>query len=84
MCSLLYWIALLVLLWVHARACCAIHRHRLILIFSEVKYILLLVVMHTLDNLWPDERAFCNDTFQRHHAIQVVGPQCPWVARIFP
>lgn len=57
-------IAIVILLGIYARACSAIRCHRLISILSEVEDILLLVVVHTLDHLWPDQRAFRDDSFE--------------------
>lgn len=59
-----YLIAIIILLGVYARACSAIRSHRLISILSEVENILLLIVVHTLDHLGPDQRAFRNDSLQ--------------------
>ncbi len=57
-------VAIIIFLGVYARACSAVCSHRLVSILPEVKNILLLVVVHTLDHLWPDQGAFCNDSFE--------------------
>lgn len=66
-----YRIPFVILLWIHPCAHCAIGTHRLIFIFSEVKHVLFLVVVHALDNLGPDERTLGDNTLQGHHAIEV-------------
>lgn len=34
--------------------------------------ILVLIVMNTFDNLGSDKRAFCDDTLQGHHVIEMI------------
>lgn len=77
-------IAIVILLGVYTRACGAICSHRLISILSEVKDILLLVVVYTLDHLWTDQRAFRNDSFEGYHVVEMSGAESSRLAGEFP
>lgn len=43
----------------------------------------LLVVVYTFHNLWPHQRALCDDTFQRHHVVEMARAEGSWVATPF-
>lgn len=68
-----YRILLIVLLRIHIQACGATGSHGLISIFPCEKLVLLLAEVYTLDNFRSNERAFCDDTFERHHTVEVGG-----------
>jgi hypothetical protein len=71
---------LVVLRRIHGRRRHAAGRVRLIAVVLKVELLLLLAVMDALDNLWAHERAFCHDSLQRYHMIQVNGAQSARVA----
>ena len=72
-------VALLVFCRVYAcaRSTCG---HCLVSVFAEVKLLLVLVVVNTLDDLRPDKRSLCDDSLQRHHVVQLVRAECARIA----
>jgi hypothetical protein len=77
-----YRIALLVFCGVYTRARRS-RGHSLISVLAEVELLLVLIVMHALDHLRPDERCLCDDALQGHHMVELVGAECAWVAGVF-
>lgn len=47
-----------------------------------MELLFVLVVVHTLDHLRPHERCLCDDAFQRHHVVELIGAECARVARV--
>jgi hypothetical protein len=45
-----------------------------------VELVLCLVIVYTLDNLGPDQRASRDDTLNGYHVVEVVGRQSPGIA----
>lgn len=68
-----YRILLIVLLRIDIQACGATGCHSLIPILPCKELVLLLAEVYTLDNFRSNERAFCDDTFERHHTVEVGG-----------
>lgn len=68
-----YRILLIILLRIHIQACGATRCHSLIPVFPRKEFVLLLAEVYTLDNFRSNERAFCDDTFERHHTVEVGG-----------
>lgn len=64
-------ITLLIFLWVNVETGCTTGSHRLIAVFSEMKDLLLFVIMYALDNFRPDKRTLGNDAFERHHLVEM-------------
>lgn len=78
-----YWIPIVIFLGVYTGAGSSVRGHGLITIFPEVEYILLLVVMHTLDNLRTNQGALGNNTFQGNHVVEMCRAERSRVAREF-
>lgn len=78
-----YRIFLIILLRVHIQACGTTGCHSLIPIFSRKELVLLLAIVNTLDDFRSNERAFCDDAFERYHAIEVGRTERSGVASVF-
>ena len=75
-----YRISLLIFLRVYARTSSTVGSHSLIPIFSEVKYVPLLIVVHTLDDLRSDQRTFCDNSFERYHVVKGIRAESSRIA----
>jgi len=74
---------IIILSRVDTRCCCTACRHRLIAILSEFPHFLLFVVMYTLHHFWSYKWAFCNDSLQRYHVIEMCRTESARIAWVF-
>lgn len=77
-----YWVFFIVFLRIDVEVCHPASCHGLVSILPCKKFLFLFIPMHTLYHLGPNQRAFCNDTFERYHAIQVRGTHSARIARV--
>jgi hypothetical protein len=77
-----YRISICILRWVHTRAR-RTHRHGLICILPGNELVLRLIPVHTLDHLGSHERGLGDNSFQGHHAIELVRAKSSRVAGVF-
>lgn len=77
-----YRVAVIVLSRVY-RSAGSTHSHGLISVLSELKYRLVLVPVHALDDLGPDKGALCDDTLKGDHVVEMRRAQGAGVAGEF-
>jgi hypothetical protein len=69
--------------WIDGRCWHAAGCIRLVAVFLRKEFLLSLAVMDAFNNLWSYKGAFCYDSLQRYHMVQVNRAQGSGVAREF-